>query len=124
MANVVEYKMLPLNIKREINNKQWILSRFAERFNIYQHADKWDIVYSFFKMISIINVENYDLEQFDTLEEACREIWNDVEEWEVPIYINEMNKEYGWVEDIDAREAHWEEVNEARLRREFCKEIY
>ena len=54
-----------------------------------------------------------------TSEEYCLHLWLMMFEDERKEFIKAMSDEYiEWAQDLDRREAHWEEVNEAILSHE------
>jgi hypothetical protein len=108
-------------LKEEIEGDIGRLILFASQFRNFRHADRWEIVYT-----SMIEWNQYHTDppviipaEGRTVREYCEHVWRGMTEEGRDGFITEMSNTYTeWAEELDRREAHWEDVNEARLARE------
>lgn len=108
---------LPPPLKGDIESGAGWLNLFANRFKYYHHMDKWYIVaHALIVRLPepITNLDN--ITTLWTMQEYCEAIWNNMSWADMDViltgdYTDMMN-------ELDEREAHWEEWNEARLNRE------
>ena len=105
---------LPPPLKGDIESGAGWLNLFANRFRYYHHMDKWYIVAH--TLIERLPEPITTLATRWSMQEYCEDIWVNIS-WEERGLI--LTGDYTeMVEELDEREAHWEEWNEARLDRE------
>jgi len=133
---LTKVRNVSLQLKAEIEGREWVVRQFANRFKIYQHAYMWNIVENFFATLSIALISENDNYQMlirmyeDRSEDYCIKLWNSFSERckdNVIVYMKSQtftNGWLGWIEDLELREAHWEEVNEEILARDDDERDY
>jgi hypothetical protein len=104
---------LPPYLKSDIESGAGWLNLFANRFKYYYHMDKWYIVAH--ALLVRLPEPTTTIERWN-MRDYCQAIWYNMT-WEQRSEILTGDYEE-MIEELDEREAHWEEWNEARLNRE------
>ena len=106
---------LPPDLKGDMESGVGWLNRFANRFKYYQPMDKWYIVaHALIERLPEPWTRGGNIDR--SMQEYCEGIWVNIS-WEERREII-MGDYKDMTEELDEREAHWEEWNEARLNRE------